>query len=136
MSEAPAPNPKKPALKRSPYGARELKPLRAALMRLRARLVDDIDLMGQEALRADEADVNTENMADHGSDAFERNMTLELMENEARTLRHIDGALLTMQAGRYGVCRECGEAIPLARLEALPFALTCVTCQEEQERLS
>jgi RNA polymerase-binding protein DksA len=121
-------------LKKSPYSRRELKPLRQALMVLRTRLVGDIDLMGREALRADEADVDAENMADHGTDAFERNMTLELMENESRTLRQIDEALETMNAGYYGNCIECGDSIVLARLEALPFARTCVPCQEVQER--
>ena len=130
----PAPKPEKPKLKKSPYTRTQLKPMRVALMTLRARLVGDIDLMGREALRADEADVDAENMADHGTDAFERNMTLELMENESRTLRSIDSALETMVAGRYGLCSECGEGIPLARLEALPFAQTCVPCQEAQER--
>jgi len=130
----PPPKPEKPKLKRSPYSRKQLKPMRVALMTLRARLVGDIDLMGREALRADEADVDAENMADHGTDAFERNMTLELMENESRTLRSIDSALATMVAGRFGLCSECGEGIPLARLEALPFAQTCVPCQEAQER--
>ena len=86
--------------------APHVQPMRQALMVLRARLVGDIDLMGREALRADEADVDAENMADHGTDAFERNMTLELMENESRTLRLIDDALETMNAGYYGVCSE------------------------------
>jgi RNA polymerase-binding protein DksA len=130
----PAPKPEKPKLKKSPYTRTQLKPMRVALMTLRARLVGDIDLMGREALRADEADVDAENMADHGTDAFERNMTLELMENESRTLRSIDSALESMESKRYGLCTECGEGIPLARLEALPFALTCVPCQEVAER--
>ena len=69
-----------------------------------------------------------------GSDAFERNMTLGLMENEARTLHQIEDALEQMEGGRYGVCILCGQAIPLPRLEALPFATTCVPCQEKAER--
>ena len=61
-------------------------------------------------------------------------MTLGLMENEARTLHQIEDALEQMEGGRYGVCILCGQAIPLARLEALPFATTCVPCQEKAER--
>ena len=74
-------------------------------------------------------------MADYGSDAFERTITLELMENEARTLRQINDALEAMEGGVFGVCAACGEAIPLARLEALPFASNCVKCQAAAERL-
>jgi RNA polymerase-binding transcription factor DksA len=119
---------------KSPYNRRSLAPLRTQLLTMRTRLVGDIDLMGREALRADDADVNSENVADHGSDAFERHMTLELMENEARTLRQINQALDLMDGGTYGLCGVCNDAIPLARLQALPFAENCVACQTAQER--
>ena len=133
----PPPKPEKPELpklKKSPYGKSDLKPMRVALLELRSRLQGAIDKLGNEALRADEPDTDSEDVADHGSDAFERNMTLGLMENEARTLHQIEDALEQMEGGRYGVCILCGQAIPLARLEALPFATTCVPCQEKAER--
>ena len=120
--------------KKSPYAKGQLVPMRKALLEMRQRLIGDITLMEKEALRADDADVDVENVADHGTDAFERNMTLGLMEGEARTLRQIGESLDAMEAGRYGLCSACGEAIPLARLEALPFAQNCVPCQEVQER--
>ena len=123
-----------PRLKKSPYTKRELTPMRNALLALRSRLQGAIDKLGNEALRADEPDTDSEDVADHGSDAFERNMTLGLMENEARTLHQIEEALEQMETGIYGVCILCGQAVPLARLEALPFATTCVPCQEKAER--
>jgi len=120
--------------KKSPYGKAQLMPMRKALLELRTRIIGDINLMEKEALRADDADVDVENVADHGTDAFERNMTLGLMEGEARTLRMIGEALDAIEAGRYGLCSACGASIPIARLEALPFAGTCIPCQEVQER--
>lgn len=127
---------KKPRARiKSPYSRKSLGPLKQKLLDLRARLSGDIDSMGKEALRADEPEVDAENVADYGSDAFERTITLELMENEARTLRSINDALEAMEAGVFGVCLVCGEAIPLARLEALPFASNCVKCQAAAERL-
>jgi len=120
---------------KSPYSRKSLAPLKQKLLDLRARLAGDIDSMGKEALRADEPEVDAENVADYGSDAFERTITLELMENEARTLRSINDALEAMEAGVFGVCLVCGEPIPLARLEALPFASNCVKCQAAAERL-
>lgn len=45
-------------------------------------------------------------------------------------LREIDEALARMNDGSYGTCQECGDAISLKRLEALPWALFCVSCQE------
>lgn len=127
-------NNEKDRLKKSPYSKRDLQPMRTALLAKRLQLVGAIDRLGNEALRADEPDTDSEDVADHGTDAFERNMTLGLMENEARTLQQIEEALEQMATGRYGVCTQCGGAIPIVRLEALPFATTCVPCQEKAER--
>jgi RNA polymerase-binding protein DksA len=126
--------PEPPRLKKSPYGKKELQPLRRALLELRRRMQGAIDRLGNEALRADEPETDADDVADHGSDAFERNMTLGLLETEARTLQQVEEAIEHMETGRYGVCTVCGGGIPLARLEALPFATTCVPCKEKQER--
>lgn len=118
---------------KSPYSAPQLKPLRKALLERRTRVMGDLNLMGDEALRAADPDVDAESVADHGSDAYERNLTLGLMEQDAKLLRKMEEALTAMDAGTYGVCSECEGSIPLARLEALPFATTCVPCQTRAE---
>ncbi|MGY1771349.1 TraR/DksA family transcriptional regulator [Blastococcus sp. SYSU D00813] len=46
-----------------------------------------------------------------------------------RTIEEIDAALERIAAGTYGVCVQCGTAVPEARLEFRPFAATCVSCQ-------
>jgi len=51
-------------------------------------------------------------------------------------LRAIDEALLRIDEGRYGTCEDCEEKISLGRLNAVPFALRCVDCQEQHERES
>jgi len=56
-----------------------------------------------------------------------------VLEALDQTLRQIDAALQRLHAGRYGLCATCGEAIPLARLRAVPFATHCVPCQTGQE---
>ena len=53
----------------------------------------------------------------------------------ARDLKLIDAALADIDAGRYGTCVECEEAIAPKRLKALPFATRCVECQARTERL-
>lgn len=121
----------KPA--KSPYNKTQLKAMREALLVRRERVARDLNLMGDEALREGDHEIDAESVADHGTDAYERNLTLGLMEADSRTLRQIDTALLAMDDGSYGLCQECSEAIPLARLEALPFATTCVPCQERAE---
>lgn len=64
---------------------------------------------------------------------FVRGMDYALMEMESATLRRIDEALVRLGGGTYGLCTECGGKIAEARLEALPFALTCRDCQEHEE---
>jgi RNA polymerase-binding protein DksA len=58
-------------------------------------------------------------------------------DQRARQLREVTRALEDIEAGRYGICRECGEPIAKARLKVMPFATRCVACQrrlEGQER--
>ena len=50
------------------------------------------------------------------------------------TLEAIELALERIEDGTYGQCDECGIKIPKARLNALPYAPTCVKCAEELER--
>ncbi len=56
------------------------------------------------------------------------------LERRQHLLVRVDEALYRLAAGRYGVCAECGERIPSARLRALPFAVRCCPCQERFER--
>jgi RNA polymerase-binding protein DksA len=49
-------------------------------------------------------------------------------------LEHIEAALHRLEAGRYGQCTQCGEAIASERLKVLPYAALCVRCQERLER--
>ncbi|HEY3101220.1 MAG TPA: TraR/DksA C4-type zinc finger protein [Methylomirabilota bacterium] len=56
-----------------------------------------------------------------------------VVDTRARQLEEIDRALADIDAGRYGICRECGEEIPKARLKILPFATRCVPCQGRLE---
>ncbi len=50
-------------------------------------------------------------------------------------LRAVEEALLRIEDGVYGICEDCGEEIPIGRLNALPFALRCVDCQERHETM-
>lgn len=58
---------------------------------------------------------------------------LALIQMKSETLRRIDGALRRVEEGTYGNCIECQEAISKERLQALPFAPRCTSCQEARE---
>ena len=57
-----------------------------------------------------------------------------LIERVEDRLKAIDFAFDRLERGLYGVCAQCGEEIPLARLKALPFAAYCVTCEEKRDQ--
>ncbi len=73
-------------------------------------------------------------LADIGSDNFEQEFTLSLMENEEGTLGLIESSLERIEEGTYGQCEECGVKIPKSRLNAIPYATLCVRCASRQER--
>ncbi|MCB2222928.1 MAG: TraR/DksA C4-type zinc finger protein [Actinobacteria bacterium] len=53
---------------------------------------------------------------------------LSIAQNARDLLDKVDQALEAIEAGTYGICDDCGEAIPVARLDALPYATRCVEC--------
>jgi DnaK suppressor protein len=71
----------------------------------------------------------------YGSASFTHDdeIAVAMVDRRARELREVNRALEDIEAGRYGMCRECGEAIAPARLEVMPFATRCVACQASLE---
>ena len=117
----------------------ELKTYREKLLALRARLRGDVDQMADAALKKSRSEANGDlssmpiHMADIGSDNFEQEFTLSLMESEGGTLEQIESALERIEDGEYGQCEECGARIPKTRLNALPYATMCVKCASRLE---
>ncbi len=66
--------------------------------------------------------------ADGGSMAFELEKELTLDENTKHLLNQIDYALVLIKKKRYGICEQCKNPIPVARLEALPYSTNCKDC--------
>ena len=85
----------------------------------------------REVLPAEVAQVK--DAEEQSMEDFVLGMDFALMEMESGTLRKIDEALLRLEQGSYGQCRECDESISEARLKALPFASLCRDCQERAE---
>jgi len=85
----------------------------------------------RETLPAEIVDVK--DAEEQSLDDLMRELNFALMEMKSDTLRQIDEAIRRLESGTYGVCVECAEEIPEARLRALPFVRLCRTCQEEKE---
>lgn len=75
-----------------------------------------------------------EDQADVGAKAFEREHELALTHNARELLAQNERAIARIEAGTYGTCESCGEAIGKARLQAFPRATLCVSCKQREER--
>ena len=103
---------------------------RNSLLALRAKLRGDMTQMEDVALNKDRSKTTSmpTNMAELGSDNFDRELTLNLLGSERTVLDQIEAALERIEAGSYGRCEKCRAKIPEARLDAIPFAALCVKC--------
>ena len=105
--------------------------LREALVRKRTEIL--AASTGTRAL-PESADVNSRqgDLADQASGNNEVHIALKLKQTDAKILQAIEEALVRMDKNTYGVCRDCGEAIAPARLEAIPWTRVCITCKQKQ----
>lgn len=118
----------------------EAKVYKEVLLQLRARLRGDVTQMADAALNKNRMESSGDlssmpiHMADLGSDNFEQEFTLSLMETEEDTLTAIERALERIEDGTYGQCDECSGIISKARLNAIPYTPMCIRCAQQMER--
>lgn len=112
----------------------ELNQYKNKLLAMRARLRGDVDTMAEAALNKNRMEASGDlsampiHMADMGTDNFEQEFTLSLMESERNMLKNVEQALERIENGTYGECIDCENRIPKARLNAIPYAEKCVSC--------
>ena len=118
----------------------ELESYRQTLESLRARLRGDLDQLTDEAFQGDggEASSNLSNVsaavADVGTENYDQEFMLSLIENEQETLGQISEAMSRIDAGTYGQCEVCHNAVAKPRLQALPYTRYCIECAREMEK--
>lgn len=114
---------------------RDLDGFRQLLLEKRKELLGDVASLQTDA-KNDGGNLSNMplHMADVGSDNYEQEFTLGLVEADRRLLREIDEALVRMKLGYYGVCLERGVPISKARLEVTPWARYCIEVAREMER--
>jgi DnaK suppressor protein len=98
------------------------------------------DLLGQvERKKIYSKEIGEDGIPDSGDVAaysYSKEVLMGLGENERSKLRLVEEALAKIDEGIYGVCERCEEAIPVKRLDLLPFTRYCVQCQSELEKES
>ena len=122
----------------------DLKEFRTLLKLLQARLRGDVEQLQEEALSGSNSgnDQRSSNhMAEMGSDAWDLDFALHLVENDQEVMKEISAALKRLDDGSYGICEGCIDKgmsesksrIPKARLHAIPYARNCVECARQRE---
>lgn len=78
--------------------------------------------------------METKDVIDIASDDVDRKMLEAVGSKELNRLKLIDSALGRIEQGKYGLCMKCSARIPQERLEAIPYALLCITCKGQDEK--
>jgi DnaK suppressor protein len=127
----------KPRKNEAGLHSRDLEHFRDLLLAKRRELVGDMSQMEREALRSSGGtNLSTLpiHMADMGTDNYEQEFTLGLVEKDRNLLREINAALAKIQNGTFGICEGTGKPISRPRLEAQPWARYSIEYARQMER--
>ena len=111
---------------------KELEDIKQDLLKKRQALMDEVQ--AKYAASREIGETNVPDLADVSSNAYSREMLLNLSEAHHRQMQDIDAALLRLDEGEYGVCAECGEDISPRRMEVRPFSRYCIDCKTDIEK--
>ena len=102
-----------------------------------ALLHKKMELVGASGVRTLQATMENNSrqgdMADQASGNNEVHIALRLRQTDAKILQAIEEALQRIEKGTYGICRDCGNHIAPARLQAIPWTRVCIDCKEKQK---
>ncbi len=116
--------------------AEEIQEFKALLLAKRKEILGDVSTIEKEALQKSRSDLSNMpiHMADVGSDNFEQEFTLELLDSERKVLVEIEDALKRVEEDTYGICEGTGKPIERSRLEAIPWARYSVEYANQKEK--
>jgi DnaK suppressor protein len=135
----PRSKPKGKGSAKSPLTNGQLAEIKKLLLRRREQIRGNVKTLGDKTIGKNPAmesgDVSRlpMHMADVGSDVFEHDLNLNLVESEVHELEMIEEALERFEKGGFGRCEHCRRPIPAARLKAMPHARLCITCKQREE---
>jgi len=110
----------------------ELDRYRGLLLEKRADLLDRVRAARKSGKA--QADSKSPDLGDRALSTVSRDLLFQLSTGEREILRRIDAAIDRMDGGEFGVCVHCGQKVQKGRLQAVPWALHCIDCQELQDR--
>jgi DnaK suppressor protein len=117
----------------------DLADIKKRLLALKGQLEHDMDVKEQQVAESGDDLVPERggignHMADDANETAEQETMLTLQSNIQRELGQVKAALVRLENGTYGKCANCGRPIPPARLEARPYSLYDIDCQQLADR--
>jgi DnaK suppressor protein len=115
----------------------EIDKYRRLLLTLKKRIAGDLSDLEEEALRPSggEAAGNLSDVpihpADLGTENFDEEIAVTLVDNEGRIVSEINDALARIEQGTFGKCENCHQEISRDRLRVLPYARYCIRCARQ-----
>ena len=110
----------------------DLESIQQNLMKMRQALMDEVQ--AKYAASREIGETNVPDLADVSSNAYSREMLLNLSEAHHRQMQDIDAALARLESGEYGICAGCEEEISPRRMEVRPFSRYCIDCKTDIEK--
>ncbi|HNA62345.1 MAG TPA: TraR/DksA family transcriptional regulator [Rhabdochlamydiaceae bacterium] len=117
-----------------PLKKNDIERFKKRLLEMRAQYTQMVKHVSDQVKTADESKGYSQHQADEGTDDFDRSVSLQVSDEEFKVIRQIDRALEKIDENTYGLCDITNEEIPLARLEAIPYATMTVKAQEMLEK--
>jgi RNA polymerase-binding transcription factor len=119
---------------------KELAELKERLLAERKDLESQLSEIEESTFGTNQSDLTgemgfDEEYADAGTNTFERERDLSLVNNLRDLLEKIDKALGKIDEGTYGLCDRCGNPIEKPRLKALPYANLCLADKKAEEHV-
>jgi DnaK suppressor protein len=113
----------------------EQKKLRVFRDKLLQKKLEILEAYNKNKTYGKEADEEgAQDIADKASNSYTKEFLFSLSNSEREMLQLVDEALVRIDGRRYGVCVVCDDEMDKKRLEAVPWARHCISCQEKQEQ--
>jgi len=125
---------------KTPFNNAKLKEFEQRLLKIKTILREGMEHLEDNSLKKSGRDASGDlsnlpiHLADAGSDTFEQDFSLGLLEGEDIEVKEVDEALERIGNKTYGICEECSDPIAENRLKVIPYARLCVKCQESVEK--
>ena len=99
---------------------------------IRSELLGDVEKSNQNIKESETGQMA--DISDHAAHTYNQQLEGELGEQEWQKLKQVDVAIEKISEGDYGVCTQCEDSIPEARLKVVPYTEFCTQCLSKMEK--